>query len=118
MTIPSITAKLTSCVATIDSGHELAREAHLADQVRVLEQAARRALKRRREEHPDRQPGEQEEPVVLVVGGLDLQQDREDEQVDEHQHERVRERPGEPEDGALVLGAQVAAEEAPPKSSR
>ena len=49
---------------------------------------------------------------MLVVGGLDLQQHAEDEQVDEHQHDRVRERPGEPEHRALVLRAQVAAEEA------
>ena len=49
---------------------------------------------------------------MLVVGGLDLQITLEDEQVDEHQHERVRERPGEAEHRALVLRAQVAPEEA------
>ena len=73
--------------------HELAREAHFADQVRVLEQAPGRRLERGREEDPHRQAGEQEEPVVLVVRGLDLQHHAEDEQVDEHQHDRVGERP-------------------------
>ena len=50
--------------------------------------------------------------MVVVGRGLDLQHDAEDEQVDEHQDDRVRERPGEAEHRALVLGAQVAAEEA------
>ncbi len=93
--------------------HELAREAHLADQVRVLEQAPRRGLQRGREEDPDGEPRKQEEPVVLGVGGLDLEHHAEDEEVDEHQHDRMRERPEEAERRALVLRAQVAAEEAP-----
>ena len=50
--------------------------------------------------------------MVVVGRGLDLQHDAEDEQVDEHQDDRVRERPGEAEHRPLVLGAQVAAEEA------
>jgi hypothetical protein len=91
---------------------KLAREAHLADEVRVLQHGARGGLQRGREEDPDRQPGEQEEPVVLVLRRLDLQEQREDEQVDEHQDDRVRQRPREPEHGALVLHAQVTAEEA------
>ena len=49
---------------------------------------------------------------MLVVRGLDLQHHAEDEQVDEHQHDRVRERPGEAEHRALVLRPQIAAEEA------
>ena len=50
--------------------------------------------------------------MVVLGRGLDLQHDAEDEQVDEHQDDRVRERPGEAEHRPLVLGAQVAAEEA------
>ena len=49
---------------------------------------------------------------MLVVRRLDLQHHAEDEQVDEHQHNRVRERPREAQHRPLVLRPQVAAEEA------
>ena len=49
---------------------------------------------------------------MLVVRGLDLQHHAENEQVDEHQNDRMGQRPDEPEHGALVFGAQVPAEEA------
>ena len=48
--------------------HELPREAHLANQAGVLEQAPRRGLQRCREEDPRRQPAQQEQPVVIDVG--------------------------------------------------
>ena len=92
---------------------ELAREAHLADEVRVLEEAPRRRLRRRREEHPRGKPAQEEEPVVVAPDLGDAPEHREDEQVDEHEDERVQERPSEPEDGAAVLRADVAPKEAP-----
>ena len=91
---------------------ELSREADLADERRVLDEAARRGLQRRGEEHPRRQPTEQEEPVVVEVGRLGLPEHGEDDQVDEHEREWQRQRPREPEERALVLRPQVATEEA------
>jgi hypothetical protein len=49
---------------------------------------------------------------VVVVDGLHLEQDREDDEVDEHQDHRVGERPHDAEHRALVLRAEVATEEA------
>ena len=60
-----------------------------------------------------RQAGEQEEPVVVVVDRLHLQENGEDDEVDEHQQHRVRERPDDAQHRALVLRAEVASEEAP-----
>ena len=93
--------------------HELAREAHLADEIRVLEEAPRRRLRRGREEDPGGKTAEQEEPVVGAPHLRDAPEHGEDEEVDEHEHERMQERPPEPEHGAAVLRAQVAPEEAP-----
>ena len=92
--------------------HELPWEAHLADEVRVLEQAPRRRLRRGREEHPGGKPAEEEEPVVVGPDLGDPPEHREDEQVHEHEHERVQERPAEPEHGAAVLRPNVAPEQA------
>ena len=92
--------------------HELAWEAHLADEIRVLEQAPRGRLRRGREEHPRGQAAEQEEPVVVAADLGDAPEHREDEQVHEHEHERVQQRPAEPEHRAAVLRADVAPEQA------
>ena len=92
---------------------ELTRKAHLADEVGVLEQRPRRGLRRRREEHPRGKPAEEEEPVVVTPDLGDPPEHREHEQVDEHQDERVQERPPEPEERAAVLRADIAAKEAP-----
>ena len=46
-----------------------------------------------------------------MVDRYRLPEEREDEQVDPEQDERVHERPRDAEDGALVLRLQVAAEE-------
>ncbi len=92
--------------------YELPRKAHLADQVRVLEEAPRRRLRRSREEHPRRQPAEQEEPVVVTPDLGDAPEHREDEEVDEHEHERMQQRPAEPEHGTAVLRPDVTPEQA------
>ncbi len=94
---------------------ELPREAHLADEVRVLEQAPRRRLRCRGEEHPGGQPAEQEQPVVAALHRRDPPEQREHEQVDRHEDQRVQERPREPEDRAAVLRPKIAAKEAPEK---
>ena len=91
--------------------HELAREARLADEVRVVEHRARRRLQRGGEERPDGEPGEQEERVVAAVRERRLPDDAEDEQVDAHEHDRVRDRPQHAERRAAVLRLQVAPEE-------
>ena len=93
-------------------GNQLPREAHLSDQVRVLDQAARGRLRGGREEDPRGEPAEEEEPVVAAPDLRDAPEEREDEQVDGHEHERVQQRPCEPEDRAAVLRAHVAAEQA------
>ncbi len=92
--------------------HELPRKAHLADEVGVLEEAPRRSLRRGGEEHPRWEPAEQEQPVVVAPDLSDAPEHGEDEQVDEHEHERVQKRPPEPEDGASVLRADIAPKEA------
>ena len=92
---------------------ELARKTNLADEIRVLEQAARRRLRGRGEEHPGRQPAEEEEPVVAAPHLGDAPEKRENEQVDRHQDEWMQERPGEAEHGAAVLGPEIPPEEAP-----
>src|SRR5207244_3993242 len=66
---------------------------------------------RGREEDPDRETREQEER--RVVDRNRLPEEREDEQVDPEQDERVHERPRDAEDGALVLRLEVAPEEVP-----
>ena len=62
--IASISANVTSWVATTENGDELAREAHLPDQLGAVEQRARRRLERGREEEPAREAREQVERVV------------------------------------------------------
>jgi hypothetical protein len=92
--------------------HELTGEAHLADQGGVLDQAARAGLQRGGEEGPRRQAAEEKEPVVVEIGRLRLPEDREHDEVDEHQRDRQRERPGQAQQRALVLRPQVAPHEA------
>ena len=92
--------------------HELAGEADLADEIRVLQEAPRGSLRRGREEDPGGQATQQEEPVVVAADLGDAPENGEDEQVHEHEDERVEERPAEPEDRAAVFARDVAAEEA------
>src|SRR5262249_48480452 len=78
----------------------------------VLEQAQRGGRGCGREEDPRREPAEQEEPVVVAPDLRDSPQHGEDEEVHEHEHERVEERPPEAEHGAAVLRSEIAPEEA------
>ena len=88
---------------------ELARETHLLDQVRVVEQRARGRWERRRQEHPDSEPREEIQRVMVDLG--DGKQHREHERVDPHEDERVDQRPQDAEKCAFVLGAKVAAKQ-------
>ena len=91
--------------------NELAREARLPDQVRVVEHRPARRLQRRRDERPDGEPREQEQRVVAAVRERRVPDDAEDEQVDGHQQQRVGDRPDDAQRRAAVLRLEVAAEE-------
>ena len=88
---------------------QLPGKAHLLDEARVAEKARARHLDGGLEEHPGHEPGEHEQRVVLDRDGP--QQDREEQPVAEHQHDRVDERPHQPERGTPVFDAQLTAEE-------
>ena len=76
-----IAAKATSCVATIESGDELAREAHLADGRRVLERAPRAAWSEvEKKTHGGRPRAGRASSGRL--GRLRLPEHREDDEVD------------------------------------
>ena len=91
-------------------GDELAREAHLLDQLGAVDHRARARLERDGEEEPAGDPGEQVERVVRDLLLL-VPDQAEDEQVDRHQRQRVDERPDDTERRAAVLGVEVAPEE-------
>ena len=86
-----------------------AEEAHFADEVRILEQAPRRRLRCRGEEHGRAVHPEQEQPVVAAVHRRDPPEQREHEEVDRHEDQQVQERPREPEDRPAVLRPKIAA---------
>ena len=69
------------------------------------------AQERRLEEGPHGQSIEDEERIMRDVDGSP--EDGEDERVHAHQEQRVEVRPEDAEDGALVLGPQLAAKQAP-----
>ena len=88
---------------------QLARETHLLHERCLAEQARARRSGGRLEEDPGQEARDDEQRVVL--DSAEPEEDREDERVDADERERVRERPGDPEHGALVLDLELAPEE-------
>ena len=88
---------------------QLPRQAHLLHEARLAEQARAGHLDRGLEEDPDEKAAQEEERIV--VDRDRAHHDREDQPVREHEHDRVDQRPGDPERGASVLHAQLAPEQ-------